>query len=136
MEKSKFYTLLVFTCTVSALLGISLGYFVFGPMGVSARTDEYVLAEKFSGKQAYVNYDYKVSHIEAEQNTPEFAHGFIVTSRDGVVVVYHAGEPPEIMEVTIIPVNAFPQEEQERLSEGIRIYTEEALFRILEDYGS
>jgi hypothetical protein len=148
MKKTKFYKLLIVTCTASALLGIALGYFVFGPIGVSARTGaanpppetaEERKIEKITTEPllAYVNYDTKsAQEFEPDREPTTPAHRFIVTSKDGVIVVYHAGEKSEIKEVTLTPVNALPPEEQERLAQGILIYTEEALIRILEDYGS
>jgi len=63
---------------------------------------------------------------------------YIVTSLDGYIVVQYAGDKAGegIHLTTNKAVNALPPEEQERLAAGIAVYTEEALFRLLEDYGS
>ena len=129
--KTKFFALMSVVCTVLAVAGIALGYFVFGPLGVSVRANAAngdIFEEQPVQIPAYVNHD-----------TPapiEPAHGYILTSHNGVVVVHHFGDKTGIKETTRIPVNALPPEDQARLAEGIRIYTEEALVRILEDYGS
>ncbi|MCL1883663.1 MAG: BofC C-terminal domain-containing protein [Defluviitaleaceae bacterium] len=132
MGKSKYFALICGTCVASALAGIALGYFVFGPIGVSARDG--IAAAAYESDAGFIEL------AEAEPETvisdSEPAHNFIVTSRDGYIAVYYAGEETELRELTFTPVNALPPEEQERLAQGIHIYTEEALTRILEDYGS
>jgi hypothetical protein len=136
METNRFYILLFGAAALSAVCGVFLGYFFFGPMGVFASEN---------AERAYVNYDLPV--FEAVQSEffaaekdwpPEVYYEFIVTTDGEFIVVYYAaGENAgQVMEVTPIVVNAFPAEERERLERGIGIYTEEALFRILEDYGS
>ena len=139
MEKLKFLTALSVTCILTAAIGIMLGFFVLGPIGVSATTAKPAVLS--TGKPEYVSL-YTPPATAAEYTQPEAqehdfpADNFIVSSKDGYIVVYYAGEIPEIKEITFTPINALPVEEQERLAEGIYIYTEEALVRILEDYGS
>ncbi|MCL2216118.1 MAG: hypothetical protein FWB91_03755 [Defluviitaleaceae bacterium] len=152
MAKSRMYVL-IGICAVSALLGIGLGYFVFGPIGFSAReadlenNADYEIFQKYAPNEPDFLLAY--SDITPEHNpgpddspaeapSPEPLHRFVVTTLDGYIVVYHAALDGrgEIMEITSTPVNALPLVEQSRLAQGIRIYTEEALIRILEDYGS
>jgi hypothetical protein len=63
---------------------------------------------------------------------------FILTTQDGFLAVFHADTkgPVRLMEQTSIPVAPLPQAERDRLTLGILVYTEEALHRLLEDYGS
>ena len=63
---------------------------------------------------------------------------YIVTSVDGYIVVQYANSKTGdgVHLTTNKAVNALPLEEQERLETGIPVYTEDALFRLLEDYGS
>ncbi|MCL2200111.1 MAG: BofC C-terminal domain-containing protein [Defluviitaleaceae bacterium] len=130
MENRKFYTALIGACTFSSVLGLMLGYFIFGPIGVSARTGEQPVVEEIP----YIHY--AEPYVKAEEQpepSEEESYKFVVTSKDGVIVVYQGDR---LKETTQTYVNALPIEEQERLAQGIPIYTEEALVRILEDYGS
>jgi len=161
MEKRKYYAILIGACVISAVLGISIGYFVIGPVGVSARGESaranaaasgnlptygtlfdgfYALNENNENSENNENYlsAYANHDIYTRQNENEHMHGFIVTSHDGFIVVYYAGGKSEglLRETTSTPVNALPPEDRERLAQGIRVYTEEALVRLLEDYGS
>jgi hypothetical protein len=135
MEKRKFSVTLLAACTLSAFIGIMLGFFVLGSIGVSATMTE---PEMLSiGKPEYA--DYSIPTVTEYRNEPEVreaGHSFILGSKDGYIAVYYAGDTPEIKEMTFTPINALPIEEQERLAQGIHIYTEEALVRILEDYES
>ncbi|MCL2225175.1 MAG: hypothetical protein FWB96_09455 [Defluviitaleaceae bacterium] len=137
MQKAKYYGLLCGLCTVSAVAGIALGYFIFGPIGVNAGVSN----SSGGGKPApyseyYPAYKNDYAALENETAQEEPTHSYILTVNDGYIVVLHAGAKDAIMEVTSTPVNALPLEEQARLEQGIRLYSEEALFRILEDYGS
>ena len=136
MQKVKFYSGLVGICVLSAAAGLTFGYFVIGPIGVSAQERAYYAGYPEPAVPAY-NYDFPDPYDDALPIADDDApvHNFLVTSRDGLIIVYHADES-HVKEITSIPVNALPEAEQARLAEGIRIYTEEALFRILEDYGS
>ncbi|MCL2387045.1 MAG: BofC C-terminal domain-containing protein [Defluviitaleaceae bacterium] len=158
MGKNKFYLLLLGTSGLSAVIGVMLGYFVFGPIGISAYAsidssanamryenastiEDYIADEPL---YAYVTYDKAYTPFEpeiseiSEIDETEPMHNFIVTTANGFIVVYFADGKADgqLKEITQTPTNALPQEEQERLAQGIRIYTEEALMRILEDYGS
>jgi hypothetical protein len=136
MQNTKYYAFLVVFCAVSAVAGIALGYFIFGPMGVSAGITDY----DYSGEVAEYTQRYSIRAYEpiyeVAENPVEPTHNYILTVNNGYIVVLHAGDDPTIKEITPTPVNALPPEEQERLAQGIHIYTEEALIRILEDYGS
>ena len=144
MQKTKYYTILFGVCTLSSAMGVALGYFIFSPIGGStgviganaAHYSSYYLDEI----PAYVNFDISaVQETDPEipyELTHEISYSYIVTSHEGFIAVYRAGEKPELMEITTTPTNALPQEEQDRLSQGIHIHTEEALIRILEDFGS
>ena len=68
---------------------------------------------------------------------PEEAR-YVVGMANGFVAVFYAvpkgGET--LKELTATPTIALPLEEQRRLLEGIMVYTDEQLVKILQDYGS
>jgi len=130
------------------LLSAGVSHFAFG----SVNTSRAVVPESYAG---YLQHDLSVANFpspilptEAEiVYIPEPepvpiqmpAHRYVVTSQNGFIVVLYAvpeGETEQIMTITNTSVNSLAIEEQERLAQGINIYTEDALFRILEDYGS
>ena len=155
MEKHGIYAL-IGICAVSALLGIGLGYFIFGPVSFSAQTN----AQEYEALQKYVPQaepdfllaysdltlgyapdtvdSFDLAEVPHPAEHPEQIYQFMVTSLDGYIVVYRSNQngQGEIIETTSTAVNALPLVEQQRLAQGIRVYTEEALIRILEDYGS
>ena len=62
---------------------------------------------------------------------------FIVGVQDGFIAVFlDDGTSVSLKETTGIPILALPEEEQARLTHGIRVFTPAELARILEDYGS
>ena len=135
------------TCVLSVLLGIGLGYAFFASPEDMANIEP--IAEHLETVHASVEpellpqqqAEYEPAmEVFSELTPPHIPHMYIVTSKDGSVVVYYAnpsGEPPDqIRTITNISVAALPLEEQARLTQGILVYTEDALFRILEDYGS
>lgn len=77
-------------------------------------------------------------HLVAQHRADEILHKYVLTSQDGFIVVLYAGhnKSGHIHSITNTPVSSLPEDEQERLAAGINIYTEDALFRILEDFGS
>ena len=142
MKNIKFYATMFGACAFSGVMGVTLGYFIFGAIAVSAITgNSAVPDENFPGYAevgTFAPYESQEAPSEPEEpHGTEPPHRYIVTSEDGVIVVFRStGERHLIVERTDIAVNALPPEEQERLYHGIFIYTEEALVRILEDYGS
>jgi len=132
-------------CTASVLMGFAVGYIFFGP-------GEYALAygdtpSPYQAESPYLAgmpaeiYEpcdepvFNYAETVEEQDAPSYL--YVVTTLDGYIVVYHATEyGGGIKEMTSTAVGALAPEELERLAVGIRIYTEEALARILQDYGS
>ena len=143
MKKYKTYVMGI--CFISAIVGMGLGYFIFGSMlgkNTEVNAEEYTPFSKYipdEEPEIVLAYsDISIMPAEITPPAPEPSHLFVVTSRDGYITVYHAAidGTGEIKEVTSIKTNALPLIEQQRLAQGINIYTEEALIRILEDYGS
>jgi len=65
------------------------------------------------------------------------SHIYIVTLLGGYIAIYHAEENGGgLKEVTSISVGNLDLEEQAQLLAGIKIYSDEALALILQDYGS
>jgi len=87
-----------------------------------------------------------IAHAEnpppPKHEPPEIAsepdrHLYVVSTLNGYVVVYHAEHAGGgIKELTSTAVGSLSPDELEMLAQGIRIYNEEALARILQDYGS
>ena len=143
MERAKYLATFIGTCVIAAAAGLSFGYFVIGPLGVSALgSDNHVQADE--PLAAYVSYDSSIAtsaYYNADAPDTSVAeplqgdtHNFIVTTHDGMLVIYNAAE--STTEFTNIATNALPEADRERLASGISVYSEEALMRILEDYGS
>jgi len=130
-------------CALSALAGLGLGYLVLGPIQASA----------MANREVYVPYgivetavpelltpepeatDVPSLEFEPEQ---EYTHQYLVTTSNGYIVIYNMAshDKAQTREITTTTITSLPPEEQARLQDGIRIYTEEALVRILQDYGS
>jgi len=138
------------TCVLSVMLGIGIGYVFFAlPDSTSAVISLEPSIEHIDTVHASFEPEFllpqqteyePVVEVFYELTPPHVPHIYIVMSKDGNVVVYYAnpsGEPPnQIKTITNIAVAALPTEEQNRLAQGIFVYTEDDLFRILEDYGS
>ena len=124
-------------CVASVLMGFSIGYMVFS-------TGEPVLAYGDAGppSASYISaVTPELPGVETPETTPppppEAGHMFVVTVLDGYIVIYHSQENGGgLKEVTSTIVDALAPEEQEQLKNGIKIYSEEDLARILQDYGS
>ncbi|MCL2204782.1 MAG: hypothetical protein FWB88_12680 [Defluviitaleaceae bacterium] len=134
MEK-KFFAVIIGSCILSVVLGVGFGYLLFGGATVNARiyTDTPVQAAvpAVSGKINEV-----VSYLaESEALLP--AHRYVVTVVDGYIAVFYAeGAGGGLLEITTTPYHSLPTADREKLQRGIPVYTEEALGRILQDYGS
>ncbi|MCL1878505.1 MAG: hypothetical protein FWF80_06580 [Defluviitaleaceae bacterium] len=128
MEKLKNFVIVFATCSLSAIAGFTLGYFVFGAIDVSAA----------GGTKMHVEARFEDPEFVAQKLAEEHApvdpeHTFVITSRDGAMVVYSAGEEAEVHDIA---VDALPEADRARLEHGIFADTEDELVRILEDYGS
>jgi len=127
-------------CTASILMGFGVGYILFAP-GEST----VVYAEAGPLYQAEI----LTPNTEASETLPDAVYYrhipheespsylYVVSIMDGYVVVYHApGFGGEIKEVTNTPIGALDSEELDQLIAGIKIYSDEALARVLQDFGS
>jgi len=127
-------------CAFSAVIGLLIGYLFFEPSS---------FAEAANTQDGYLQQDVSIEDVGIElfssseemllvpELPPQPAHLYVLTSQDGYIIVRYAeGNGEGIRTITSTPVTSLAWEEQERLADGIRIYTEEALIRILEDYGS
>jgi len=141
-NEKKLYALVIGACVLSIVLGVAFGYLIFGGATVNASiyAGSQVQGEPFtvpliSGKASEV--------MDIAQETAGFlpsdneAHRYIVTVLDGYITVFYADHiGGGVKEKTTSPADVLPSTDIQRLQEGIRIYTEEALARILQDYGS
>ena len=147
MKKHDHYAIvgIILFCTIIAG---AVSHFAFNTVPISGA----VIQKSYTG---YLQHDISVASIAPElipqkvvytpepepikAAIPEPGHRYIVTSQNGYIVVLYAnptGKAEQIKTLTSTPIVSLPPEEQERLAQGINIYTEEALIRILEDYGS
>jgi len=130
-------------CTISALIGIGLGYMAFGSIRASAMVDNEIFTNDYVAEYLDVGVELEdIVYSESVQAEPveEYAHRYLVTASDGYIVIYNLmmdeKSGGQVREVTTTTIDSLAPEEQALLLGGIRIYTEEALVRILEDYGS
>ena len=133
MDK-RIYVWMLGLCLGSVLLGVGLGYLVFGGARVSATI--YTGAVGFSEEQvgSKDGVGEVLPGLLYELGDEAAGYLYLVTVMDGfVAVMYACGE---VKEVTTIPTNTLPAADMAFLEQGIRIYTDEALARILQDYGS
>ena len=63
-------------------------------------------------------------------------HKYLLSSYNGYIAVYNARNIAQIIKVTDTPIFALPQEERERLADGILIEDDDQLTGLLQDYGS
>jgi len=129
-------------CTASVLMGFAVGYVFFGPGEYLAYADS---ADTYQPHQAeapnmagiYIEAPIPPSPQQPEPDLEEEAYLYLVTTMDGYIVIYHASENGGGMkEMTSTTVGSLAPEELERLTKGIKIYSDEALARLLQDYGS
>ena len=128
-------------CAASVLMGFVLGYVFLDSGGYSIA----------HANTAPVYHEPYRAVIYTEAPTPETvpvytppqqyeeqdSHLFVVTAIDGYLVIYHAERyGGGIKDITGLTVDALPPEELEQLAQGIRVYSDEALVRLLQDYGS
>ena len=135
-----------------AIFCVGVGYFALEQIYASGAGASAANHESYTG---YLQHDLSIAnlnleilppppqtettHTPAPELPPSPSHRYVVTSHNGYIVVHyaaHEGKSDPVKTVTNISTNALAPEELERLAQGIHIYTEEALFRILEDYGS
>ena len=158
--------ILIAIFVITALLGVGIGYLLLGPMRIAAMDgntqpeaavyEQHIAAfggapteiepEAFFAEaytQVYAPAQHPTTHFQPPQPAPpheETHHRYIVTTLNGYIVVYYATPDGKasnnLRKLTTTSTTALPHEERHRLDEGILIYTEEALVRILEAYGS
>ena len=120
-------------CMASVLIGFGMGYIFFTPgEQIFAYTEP-----QYQYNEPYLAI-YPQPYEPQTQPAPDKpSYLYVVTTLDGYIVVYHAREyGGEIKELTNTSICGLAPEEQERLATGIPIYSDEALARILQDYGS
>jgi len=93
------------------------------------------LANKFADWQV-VSFDN--ARVYLRQNRAIEYRRFIIGVHEGYIAVFYdnSDDLRGIKELTNRPIAALPQEEQERLLEGIRVTGNEELMRALEDFSS
>jgi len=132
-------------CLTSVFLGFVLGYIFFVP-------GELTLAYEDTAAVYKAGYPYvaaihpELSDPPVQSKTPAYdqpiidnqpSHLYIVTIIGGYIAIYHAEENGGgLKEVTSTSVGTLAPEELALLTTGIKIYSEEALARILQDYSS
>jgi len=133
-------------CTASVLLGFVVGIVLFGYQENYPQYSEII--DPFRAEVAepvivdtYAEMPTATQKPETTQpilpTLDEETHLYVVTAQDGYIVIYHAtAYGGGLKEITSTPVGTLANEELARLTEGIKIYTDEALARLLQDFGS
>jgi len=135
--------LCAFACIISVAAGFGLGYVYFErvhePSTVYAAEAiySYQADNPFVASIPLDMYEPAIAEYHHPPEEETVSHLYVVTTLDGYIVVYHSMENGGgILELTSTSVCMLAPEELELLNAGIRIYTDEALARILQDYGS
>jgi len=133
-------------CLASALAGFTVGYIflvpgeplvVYGDTAAVYQPGVPYLAAVPELNAPLPELNQEPVHNNFTAEDPVASHLYIVTILGGYIAIYHAeAYGGGLKEVTSTAIGALAPEEQERLAEGIKIYTEEALAMILQDYGS
>jgi len=151
MGKYRTYVMLA-AAVIFSVVGILFGYFVFGPVLTSVADGTSYTAQ---ARYPYIHENTTIAGIEEIDVHYQPAddiysmHGqnlvyppviYVVTVQDDFIIVRHVEAVGKVCGpmymTTNTPVSALPIEEQQRLADGIFIYDEDSLFRILEDFGS
>lgn len=95
------------------------------------------LSEQKKGLQAYelVSFSEEEVTIKKTYNSDAVLYKYCMVVRDGMVVVYYC-DKKTVYEYTGISYLDLPEEEQQKLMDGIYIETDEELYGILENYSS
>ncbi|MCL2364039.1 MAG: hypothetical protein FWC71_05190 [Defluviitaleaceae bacterium] len=125
-------------CLVSITFGIVFGYFISIRQLVVAHEAAPDIEYEAAVDAIYIN----TPTIMDANHTPVYeeaapTHRYVVTVVDGFVAVFYAAHSGgALKEVTTSTVNTLPVYDLALLEAGIFIYDDEALARILQDYGS
>ncbi|HHW67178.1 hypothetical protein [Defluviitalea raffinosedens] len=93
------------------------------------------LQEKYSDWQ--ISYFSSQKVIMKKNISSKSPYHFVVGEYNGYITIFYNNDGElEIKEITETPISSLPIEEQNKLKAGIKVYGEEALIRILEDYTS
>ena len=152
-------------CVASVLLGFTVGVVILGrgsypaiyadaaspddgmatyqaKAGMDSKSSERGNTDSTPEEGTYTDeYTTHPNMADTDSSQPQDNNGtpykYVVTAIDGYIVVFHAEiYGGGIKERTNTAVGALPQEDIERLTMGIKVCSDEALVRILQDYGS
>ncbi|MCL2404171.1 MAG: hypothetical protein FWC92_01360 [Defluviitaleaceae bacterium] len=131
-------------CIASALMGIAVGYLLNGISEQVLAYGDYAVYQPNTTHMAAVaelyeppTLSHELIYDEPTTNNHVTSHMYVVTILGGYIAIYHAEEHGGgLKEITSTTVGNLDPEEQQRLEEGIKIYSDEALALILQDYGS
>ena len=132
-------------CITSVILGFTIGYVISGPGEILYAYDDTTTV--YQPGMPYLATMPEFNDLLVESQVPEYdnpvvvgpvaTHLYVVTILGDYIAIYHAEEyGGGLKEVTSTSIGALAPEELERLAVGIKIYSEEALAMILQDYGS
>ncbi|NLJ88478.1 MAG: hypothetical protein GX327_06845 [Epulopiscium sp.] len=104
----------------------------------------YFLIDLTKDEVQEIYYDWQVSSFSSEKvvlkksiftkNNSQYVLGV----HDGFVAIFYNNEEDvtKVKEVTETPISSLPPEERNKLEKGIKVYSEDELIRMLEDYTS
>ena len=136
----------VVACMASVLMGFGVGFIVFGIDETMAYADTATVYQAGAPYHDVIYYDVdrygeyeplEITRLPYAFNEALDNHLYLVTISDGYIVVYNSeSNGGGVKMSTNTYVGALSTEDQERLLYGIRVYTDEELVRILQNYGS
>ena len=137
----------IMACIASLFIGFGLGYVFFRGEYTLVYADAAAPYQADAANMTAIDTEHHIlkeilpkpicnqpNHYEQEE---EPSYLYVVTTLDGYIAIYYAEEQGGgLKEITSTSISALGQEELARLAIGIRIYSEESLVRLLQDYGS
>jgi len=140
-SEKKFYALIIGACVASVLLGLAFGYLFFS-RSMTYTIDAAEMPATVYHAAVGVPDPARAETLPAASAAVVVAdeapsHRYVVKIVDGYIAVFYADHAGGgLKELTTVPANPLPEADLTELAAGIYIYTEEALARILQDYGS
>ena len=133
---NKYILIVAGAAFLSTFLGAALGILLHHSICVRERYSVSAASEDFSlplnEKALPVILNQAAPYLSQAENNER--HKFVLGISGGFVAVYCEGSG--LVEITDTPVNALSQEEVYRLTNGIYVYTDEQLTKLLQDYCS
>jgi len=135
MDKHERFTLFL-VIVFFILMGLVIAYFIIRPLVTSSAE-----GVEYAQHNLLLPLAFSENEEDDDNDSPAQDYKYILTVQDGyIVALYSTPESKSglnpVAHITNIPINPLALVEQALLLQGIPIYSDEELFRALEDFGS